>query len=174
MPKKLFRRLIPDAKNVKSHTSLAFLGALLHDPYLFHLNRHSVSLAFLVGVFCAFLPLPGQMAIAAIIALIVKCNLPIAVTLVWISNPITIPPLFFCCYRLGIWLLQVPSQDFTIELSWYWATHTLVNIWKPLIVGALVCGSFFSVIAYLSIRIFWRYYVGTAWRKRRQRAREEG
>ena len=72
MPKKLFKRLAPDAAIIQNHPSLAFLGKLLQDPYLFHLNRRSVPLACLVGVFCAFLPLPAQMAIAAVTSLIVN------------------------------------------------------------------------------------------------------
>jgi uncharacterized protein len=173
MSKKIFKRLAPDPGKVKVHRSLAFLVGPLHDSNLFHLNRDSVSLAFLVGVFCAFLPLPGQMPIATVIALIVRCNLPIAVGLVFLTNPITTPPILFASYELGTWLLQIPQQDFTIELDWHWLTNVFVKIWKPLMVGSLACGIFFSVTAYVSVRLFWRYHVGVRWRKRQKREREK-
>ena len=172
MPKKFFKRLTPDDETVKRHPSLASLRKFLDSPYLFHLNRHSVSLAFSVGTFCAFLPMPAQMLVAATAALLVRCNLPIAVALVWISNPITIPPIFFACYKFGTWLLEIPPRDFTIELSWYWITHVFVNIWKPLIVGSLVAGSFFSITSYISIRFFWRLHVGAQWQKRQKKKTE--
>lgn len=169
MPKKLFKQLMPSDETIKKHPSLAFLGKLLEDPYLLHLNRHSVSLAFLVGVFCAFLPIPAQMAVAAVIAIIVRCNLPIAVVLVWISNPITIPPIFFACYKFGAWLLEIPPRDFAIELSWSWLTDVFVDIWKPLITGSLAAGCAFSISSYMSVKLFWRYYIAMQWRKRQQK-----
>ena len=171
MPRKLLKRLMPSDETIKKHSSLAFLGKLLEDPHLLHLNRHSVSLAFLVGVFCAFLPIPAQMAVAAVTAIIVRCNLPIAVALVWISNPITIPPIFFACYKFGAWLLEVPPRDFTIELSWSWLTNVFVDIWKPLIAGSLVAGCVFSISSYVSVKLFWRYYIAMQWGKRKQKGK---
>ena len=66
MARKLFRRYLPSAAKVKDNPSLHFLVDLLHDPNLFHLNRHSVSVAFFVGIFIAFIPIPGQMPVAAL------------------------------------------------------------------------------------------------------------
>ena len=172
MPKKLIKRFMPSHETIKKHPSLAFLGRLLEDPYLLHLNRHSVSLAFLVGVFCAFLPIPAQMVVAAATAIVVRCNLPIAVALVWITNPITIPPIFFGCYEFGVWLLKVPPQDFTIELSWHWLANVFVDIWRPLIVGSLTAGIFFSLTSYIFVKLFWRFHVGMQWRKRQQRGKK--
>ena len=96
MARKFLKRFFPTPAAIKSNPALHFLGDLLHDPNLFHLNRHSVSVAFFVGIFVAFaLPIPGQMAIAAVAALYFRCNLPISVALVWITNPLTIPFFFY-------------------------------------------------------------------------------
>jgi len=54
-----------------------------------------------VGLFCAFVPLPIQMLLAAAAAIIFRVNLPISVGLVWITNPVTIPPMFYFCYKVG-------------------------------------------------------------------------
>ncbi|TQV81335.1 DUF2062 domain-containing protein [Exilibacterium tricleocarpae] len=168
MARKLLKRWMPDPTNVKKNPSLHFLGDLRHDPNLFHLNRHSVSVAFFVGVFCAFLPIPGQMPIAAIAALLVRCNLPLAVALVWISNPVTIPPIFFATYELGRWILQTPEIQFSIELSWEWVTTKLVKLWQPLLVGSLLSGIFFGTLGYVTMQLFWRWHVVSNWRKRQQ------
>jgi len=168
MPKKLFKRFIPTPAAVKKHRSLGFLSHLLHDPYLFHLNKHSVSLAALVGVFCAFLPIPGQMPVAAAIALWVRCNLPISIALVWISNPLTIPPIFFATYKFGSWILQTPPMESTIALSWEWLTQDFVHIWQPLLVGSLITAVVFSLLSYVAVQLFWRWHVVSQWRKRRQ------
>jgi len=92
MPKKLLKRFFPSQEFIQKHPSLSFLGPVLQDPNLFHLNRYSVSMAFLVGMFLAFFPAPGQMVLAGFVAFWLRCNLPIAIALVWITNPITIPP----------------------------------------------------------------------------------
>ena len=172
MPRKLFKRFIPHPNTVKAQPSLKFLGPLLEDPNLFHLNRYSVSMAFLIGVFLAFFPLPGQMILAAVIAFWVRCNLPITVALVWITNPITIPPIFFATYKLGSWLLNTPPMLFEGGITWQWINDELGRLWKPLLIGSLCAGSFFSLLSYFSIRYIWRLYVIYQW-KSRQSKREK-
>lgn len=91
MPRRLFKRYMPDPESIRSQKSLRFLGKLTHDPNLWHLNRHSVSRAMAAGLFAAFIPMPMQMLLAAGLAVWIRSNLPISVGLVWLTNPITIP-----------------------------------------------------------------------------------
>ncbi|MFL0798250.1 MAG: DUF2062 domain-containing protein [Cellvibrionaceae bacterium] len=172
MPRKLMKRFAPDHAKLKATPGLKFLGKILDDPNLFHLNRHSVSLAFMVGLFCTFVPLPGQMILAAFLAYLVGCNMPLSVALVWISNPITIPPIFYATYKLGTYLLDTPPIDFSIELSWAWMASEFPKIWEPLVVGSLISGVFFGVLGYLAMQWFWRWHVISNWEKR-QRERAE-
>ena len=110
MPRRLFKRYMPDPESIRSQKSLRFLGKLTHDPNLWHLNRHSVSRAMAAGLFAAFIPMPMQMLLAAGLAVWIRSNLPISVGLVWLTNPITMPPVFYCTYKLGAWLMQVPPR----------------------------------------------------------------
>jgi len=159
MAKKIFKRWLPDPAEFKKRPALNFMSHLLHDPNLFHLNRHSVSGAFFIGLLTAFLPILGQM--------------PIAVALVWISNPITIPPIFFATYELGRWILDTPSVGFTMELSWEWFSTEFTKLWKPLVVGSLICGVIFGGIGYISIQLFWRWHVVRNWEKRKRRRAQD-
>ena len=106
MPKKFLQRLMPDHRTIREHRHLRFLGTLLHDPNLWHLNRRSASGAFAVGLFVAWVPVPFQMLLGAIGAILFRVNLPLSAALVWVSNPLTMPPLFYFAYLVGGWLLS--------------------------------------------------------------------
>ena len=169
MPRRLLKRLLPTPHNMRAHKSLQPLARLLHDPNLWHLNRRSVSLAAFVGIFMAFLPLPIHMIGAAIASILLRCNLTIAVVLVWISNPLTIPPMFYSTYRLGAWMLDVPAQQTHFELSWEWLREGLGAVWQPLMLGSLTTGLVLATAAYAAIRLLWRLGVQQQWRRRQRR-----
>ena len=169
MPRKLIRKYMPDEHKLKSNRYLSWLGSHIHDPNLWHLTRKSVSKAFLVGLFCAFIPLPSQMLIAAVFALVVRSNLPISVSLVWITNPITIPPMFYFAYWVGTQILGTPLQDVQFELTWEWFTNGLSAIWLPLILGSAVCGIASGSLGYILMQRFWVWHVNSSWRKRKNR-----
>ena len=166
MPKSFIRRWLPTPEQVRANNGLKFLGKLLHDPNLFHLNRHSVSVALAVGIFTSFLPLPGQMMIAALLALWFRCNLPLSMILVWISNPVTMPAIFYSTYKLGAWILGTPPLDFKIELSLQWLTQEVGKIWLPLFFGSLLTGIFFAAVSYFAMQGLWRWHVIKRWKMR--------
>ena len=169
MPKKMIKRWLPDHHTIKTNKHLQIFGDVLHDANLWHLNRRSVSKAFAVGLFFAFVPVPFQMMLAAGMAILVHANLPLSVALVWLSNPITIPPIFYGCYKLGTVLMNVPPQDFAFELSVEWLTTSLSAVAGPFLLGCAVCAVFFSVVGYFTINGIWRYSVASSWKKRKHR-----
>ena len=169
MPRKLFKRWSPDPHTFRQTPGLQFLGKLLHDPNLFHLNRHSVSVAFFSGIFIAFLPVPGQIAIAAGAAFWLRCNLPITLALIWISNPLTFPIIFFTAYKFGNHLLGYKRVPFSFELSWQWLTEVFPSIWQPLLLGCISLGLLFGCIGFLFIQWSWRWHVIDKWKKRREK-----
>ncbi len=168
MAKRLIKRYLPDMHKVRDHRYLRLFGEMLHDPNLWHLNRHSVSDGFAIGLFMAFIPMPFQMIPAAALAILFRANLPIAVALVWITNPITIPPIFYFTYKVGTWVLHMTPQPFTFEMSWPWLVYELGQIWFPLLLGSLLVASAASFIGYFSMHQLWRWHVVRDWEKRRK------
>lgn len=166
MARRIVKRLMPDHEKIRQSKAIQLFGSLLHDANLWHLNRRSASGAFAVGLFTAFIPVPFQMLLAAAAAIPFRVNLPLSVGLVWVSNPITMPPIFYLCYRVGNWLLAAPPQPFSFELSWQWLANSVSTIGPSLLLGCLVLGTLSSVIGYLGIRLLWRRSVIKAWRNR--------
>ncbi len=170
MPRRLFKRYLPDPTSIREHKSLRFFGRLLHDPNLWHLNRHSVSRAMGIGLFAALIPIPMQMLLAAALAIPARGNLPIAVSLVWLTNPLTMPPVFFVTYMTGAWLLQVPPRSLPDSITVEWVTGQLATLWQPFLLGSVVCAIVLGLLGYCSTLLYWRWWVGRQWRRRSHRA----
>ncbi len=169
MPRKFIQRYMPDHKKIRDQKCLSFLGTCLHNPELWHLNRHSVAGAFFIGILCAFIPLPFQMVFAAILAILFRVNIPISVALVWLTNPLTMPPLFFFAYEVGETILGLEdTDDFLFVPSWDWLLHLFADNWEPFLLGCLVTGLTFALIGYFTVHILWRAHVTYRWRQRRQ------
>jgi uncharacterized protein (DUF2062 family) len=169
MPKRLIKRITANREAVRNHKHLKVFGSLLHDPNLWHINRRSSAGAFAIGLFMAFVPLPFQMVWAAGAAILFRVNLTISVALVWVTNPITIPPIFFFAYLIGTWILGESAAVNSLEFTFEWLKGGgLKDVWKPLVVGSLICGAFASLTGYFLIRGLWRLNAVRQWEKRRQ------
>ena len=168
MPKKTLKQLAPSLATLQKIKSLHILGDWLYEPNLWHVNRYSASMAFFVGLFVAFMPIPGQMILAAFMAVKLRCNLPLSVGLVWITNPLTMPAIFYLAYRVGAMIIDIPLQEVEFELSWNWLSQSLGSIWQPFLLGCLICGLFFGSLSYFVISMLWRWRVSVHWRQRKK------
>ena len=177
MPKDFIKKYLPDPEKMKTHKSLAFMGEVLHEPNLWHLNRHSVTKAFAIGLFWGCIPMPFQMVVAALMAVRLNANLPLSVSLVWFSNPVTMPPIFYFEYLIGAWLLDMPAKALEYELSIQWISSKLYEVGFPMMLGAVLFGAFLSATGYFLIKEVWRRSVLRKWRirqaSRRQSASEK-
>ena len=159
MPRKIIHRFLPDIGKLLQRPSLRWINSLTHDPNLLHLNRHSVSLGVFVGIFCAFIPLPIQTLIAAAMCFWLGANLPIGLMTIWISNPLTMAPMFYANYKFGAWMLNSPSLNLKFEWSAHWFVSQLHLLWKPLFAGSFVSGIVFALLAYYLVQLIWSWRV---------------
>jgi len=159
MPKKYIRKFLPDPHKIRDHNSLKIFGELLHDPNLWHLNRKSVASAFAVGLFCMWIPIPFQMVLAAAIAILVRSNLPISAALVWITNPLTMAPMFYFAYELGALMLNTPANQFSFEPSAEWLMNEMLVIWKPFLTGSFTLAIFSALAGFFTVRLLWRLHI---------------
>lgn len=145
---------MPDPRQILDNKYLRVFGTLLKDPNLWHLNRHSAAGAVALGLFVMYLPPLGQMFVAAAGAIKLRVNLPIAVSLVWLSNPLTIPPMFYGAYVLGAWILGEPIRAFEVHFWLDW--HNWLGVVGPVMLGSLICASVCALIGYFAVQGLWR------------------
>lgn len=127
-----------------------------------------------VGLFAAFIPLPFQMVLAAALAIPFRVNIPISVGLVWLTNPVTMPPVFYASYKLGAWILGAPMHPpVSFEISWDWMMQELQLIWQPFLLGSLLLAAMSAVLGNLVVRLLWRLHVLRYLRKKRRRRRQQ-
>ena len=81
------------------------------------------------------------MLLAAILALALRLNIPAAVLGTFITNPLTIVPLYVFAYWIGCALLGLHAEPMHFELTWDWLSTQLLPIWKPFLLGCFVMGT---------------------------------
>jgi len=137
------------------------------------LTRYSVAKAADIGFFIGILPLmPFQMLISGTLAILFRANIFISVSLIWITNPITAPPIYYFCYKVGEAILATPAANYALEWSLIGLYHELGRIWRPLFLGSFVVAVFFAVVSYYGVLLFWRIAVSRQWAHRRKKPRK--
>jgi uncharacterized protein (DUF2062 family) len=170
MPRRFFRKFTVKRHQFRERWFLSPFRHLMHDHRLWSIRRKNVVPAVALGTFFAFLPFPGHPVWASFGALAMRINVPVAALTTFISNPLTMAPMYYLACRFGAWILGVELEPFDIEMSIDWVTHTFVNIWQPMLLGCLLLGSAAALIAYVGLDLIWRVSIGNYKnRKRRQR-----
>lgn len=167
MSRRFFHRYMPKPDTLRRQPSLRLVAPLLADTRLWLLSRRSVANAFSVGLFCAMLPIPFQMVIAALGARLTRCNLALSIGLVWVTNPLTMPLIFYINYVIGAFFLDTPVRDAPSRISTRWIAEQMQDIMPALFLGSLISAVVLAVIANVGIRLIWRWNVSRNWRQRR-------
>jgi len=163
------KRYLPTKEQLRNTPSLKFLGDVIFEPNLWHFNRHSVSFGALIGIFCCFLPIPFQMIPCLFLVIWVRCNVPVAIAFVWISNPVTMAPMMYFTYRVGTWMLDQPNTVTEIHISIDWLSSQLALVWQPLILGSITTGATLGILSFVLVRLYWRWKVAKDWSIRKLR-----
>jgi len=163
VPRKALKKWLPTAEKIKNNESLQFLGHLLHKPSLWHLNRKSVAKACFFGLFVAMLPLPFHMLTAAVLAIYFNANIPLSISVVWVSNPLTMGPIYYFNYWLGAHILAQPVKMPDFKLSLKWLASEINAIWEPLILGSVIVGLVAGLVGALVINGLWHWNARRHW-----------
>jgi uncharacterized protein (DUF2062 family) len=179
--KQLIKRWTPSADSVRSNRSLRWLGPLLNRPWLWQLNRRSVSLGVAIGVFFGFLIPVLQALFSAVFALVFRANLPVAIVSTLVSNPFTYAPIGILAYELGSAVLgESTSAEHlamfedtadTVNASSPSTWDQILSIGKPVFLGLAIFAVVGSISAFAVTNLGWRLLVASQRaRRRRQRS----
>ncbi|MBI4291188.1 MAG: DUF2062 domain-containing protein [Betaproteobacteria bacterium] len=177
MPRKYLRKYLPSHDSIRQHRHVARFGTLLHHPNLWHLNRDSVAGGLAIGLFSGLVPGPFQMLVAAILAIPLRVNLPVALFTTLYTNPFTIGPLYVLAYEYGKLLTGGDGQIApTPEFDWSRFGESLeaLTLWmmslgRPLAVGLAALALTLAALGWVSVQSGWRAYIILSWRRRKRR-----
>ena len=141
-------------KTTKSEKLKAFIKKAKVPREFLAVNRKMISRGVVLGIFIAFIPMPMQMGAVLLFMPLFKFNVPIALAMCWLSNPITMPPMYYIEYELGSFLLGSKTQPVEMTLEWF--SNNLDNIFIPLYFGTLVFSLVGSLLAYWAVNYFWK------------------
>lgn len=117
-------------------------------------NRHAVAKGVLVGLFVAFIPMPAQMVAIVLLQPLFRFNLPLSIALVWITNPATMPFVYYVEYKTGGFLLGMHDLPH-VAMSLAWFEHHFDDIVVPLYTGALFYSTLFAAAGYCLVQRLW-------------------
>ena len=171
-PKTFLRQYFANKDHRKSLKRFGWLGDHLHSQELWHFSRRSVAGGVSLGFFLAFIPIPIQMLLAIPASIIVGVNLPITMLALWISNPLTMAPLFLFAYKIGAWVTNQSGslKSLAFEPTFAGLADKLTEIWWPLSVGCLISGLAAAVIGNILVRWLWMIFLLRS-RRNNRRAR---
>ena len=163
---------VPRRENLHRYRLLRPFAARLSRSDLWRLNHRSVPRAVAVGLGVGIIIPVLHTVIAALVAVPTRANVAIAAGATLVVNPLTIPPMYYLAYRIGVWELDketivdsAQAEHVSGELSrmLFWIHHAS----GPIAVGILTLAVTMSVLGYLLSSLGWRWWVASKWRARR-------
>lgn len=181
MPRKYFRKFLPSHDSIRENRHVARFGPWLQHHNLWHLHRRSVAGGIAAGLFAGLIPgsNPVQFVAAALLAIVFKVNLPLAVGATLYSNPFTVVPLYFAAFKLGefvLWRGDGALPDVALALQgrtlreWLPALLDWIStVGKPLLLGLPLLALLLATAGYFITDALWKLHVRVEWRRRAQR-----
>jgi uncharacterized protein (DUF2062 family) len=167
MPRRLLKKLTPHPTKLQNRWFLKVFGSRIADPALWSLQRRNVTTAFGVGLSICFIPLPIHLPLAALIAITARLNVPTIVGTVFLVNPFTVVPVFYSAYRVGCAVLDVAPRRFNFKFDFDWLQYGLGPMWRPFLLGCLICSVLVGVAGGIGLELIWRASVRSRYRSRR-------
>jgi len=147
------------------------MGPLLDRPWLWHVNRSSISKGLAIGMFFGFLLPLGQGLVAGVVAMGLRANLPAAVLATFVSNPLTTPAILIAAYHAGLAVLREPAALPALAEDTGWI-EKIGAMGEPLLVGLALLAVAAAALTYFGVQLAWR--IGVLWKMAARRTPADG
>ena len=174
MPRRFFRKFSFKRHEISERWFMSPFRHLLHDHRLWGIRRKTVVPAFSLGLFVACMPFPGHPIWAALAALLLRVNIPVAALATFVSNPLTMGPIYFFAHQLGEFVLGLPPTPFEFELSFEWVKTKFAANWQPLLLGSVLVGAAAALMGFIVLDLIWRYSLADYKLRKRLRRKPDG
>lgn len=167
---KRFKRLLPKPGALLRHRWLRPLWPHLHHPSLWRASRRGLAMGMALGLFFGFLVPVGQIPVAAAASILMRANLPMAVASTFVTNPVTVAPIYYGAYRLGQAMLGTPDRHVAAPAPLELASlsHGL-DIVKPLMIGLLTLATLGAGLGFAGASLLWTLMIrGARWQRSRR------
>ncbi len=162
---------MPTRESIESNRFLKPVAHRVLRPELWRFTRRSVPRGVALGMVTGILFPVAQIPFSAVLALPVRANIPVAVAMTFITNPLTTPFIWVAAYWIGDAVLHYDAQvgnpiaeQVAANASWL---HWFVSEAGPsTIVGLFVITVALAVIGYFASMLGWRWWIGRKWRRR--------
>ncbi|RXK01262.1 ATP-binding protein [Arcobacter sp. CECT 8986] len=152
MPRKKLKKILPTHEKIQKQKFLKIFGKLLYKKQIWSLSRRKVALGVFIGIFVACIPMPLQMLLATFLAIVFNANFPISFALIFVSNPVTMPPLFYFEYEIGNFIFQTKNP---VTFSFKSMYDNMDQIALSLYTGAIVLGVVSALICMYFTNFYW-------------------
>jgi uncharacterized protein (DUF2062 family) len=177
MPKKILRRILPNQESIRKIEVSRRFTSRLDLPEIWVIQREKIALGLAIGVCCGMIPGPLQMISAIGLTLYLRVNLPMALIGTFLTNPLTIVPIYMLAYAIGQSALgstdwrQLPEMPVTDWTSPAVAMETWISwlggLGMPWLIGMLLLAAAFSALAYCAVQLIWRVHQHLTMNRRR-------
>ena len=149
----MIRKIFKKKASGKNKIDIFLEKYKLPKAYL-SVNRKMITRGVAVGLFWGFIPMPMQMLAVMTTTPFLRFNVPIAISMVWLSNPFTMPPMYYMEYLTGNFILGKEGID-NIEMTMEWFSANIGEIFIPLYVGTAFYSIVVTSLIYFLLNFLW-------------------
>jgi uncharacterized protein len=167
---RLYRRF-RHPRILKNNRYMRWFARHFLDKTVWKPTRHTFAGGLAVGLFVMMLVIPGQMPLAALIAALLRVNIPIAIIACWITNPVTMAPVAWWEIEFGNWFIRLTGLGHPPPLDWHelksmlemvkgwstlWDFFVKLKPWTAsLYLGGTILGAMLAPVGYALSFLLW-------------------
>ncbi len=171
-------RNMPTRESMEQNRFIKPFAARVLRSDLWRFTRRSVPRGVALGVLVGVIIPLGQIFAAALLALPVRANVPVAALTTFITNPFTTPLFWLASYHVGSFILRIDANTFGQPVATA-LNQPQVETWMGWLTGAASITAFglvvlavvLAAVGYVATAIGWRVWIAGKRRRRLARVR---